>query len=37
LRLSVARRDLNQLASREGLDIDLFLTDKSLAGADHHS
>ena len=37
LKLSVARRDLNQLASREGLDIDLFLADKTLAGADHHS
>jgi len=31
LQLSVARRDLKQLASREGLDIDIFLTNKSLA------
>ncbi|MDH5393474.1 MAG: GTPase HflX [Gammaproteobacteria bacterium] len=31
LQLSVARRDLNQLVSREGLDIELFLSNKSLA------
>ena len=37
LQLSVARRDLNQLMSREGLNIDLFLTNKSLASTEHHS
>lgn len=37
LLLSVTRRDLNQLASREGLDVEVFLTDKSLAGVGHHS
>ena len=37
LSILVTRRDLNQLISREGLDIKMFLTDKSLAGADHHS
>lgn len=37
LQLSVTRRDLNQLMSREGLNIDLFLTNKSLASTEHHS
>lgn len=37
LQLSIARRDLNQLVSREGLDIELFLTNKTLAGVSHHS
>lgn len=37
LQLSVARRDLNQLMSQEGLNIDLFLTNKSLASGEHHS
>ena len=37
LSLSVTKRDLNQLASREGLDIKQFLSNKSLAGTEHHS
>ena len=36
LQLSVSRRDLNQLASREGLEIESLLPHKSLAGVDHH-
>ena len=36
LQLSVSRRDLNQLASREGLEIESLLPHKSLAGVEHH-
>lgn len=36
LQLSVSRRDLNQLASREGIAIESLLPDKTLATVDHH-
>ena len=36
IKLSISRRDLNQLASRESLDLDILLKDKSLATGEYH-